>query len=80
MTPARKRKCSICGAKNGPCEKRPEGLPDEALRFAGCFFNVVNVPDVRGPKGMCYAQSPSLERCTFKKGHTGPHQWAEGVK
>lgn len=37
--------------------------------------NVVNVPDVPGPAGMCYKQAPSMERCTFKAGHEGPHQW-----
>ena len=85
MTPLRK-KCSICGAKNGPCPKRPDGLPDEALRFAGCFLNTVVVPDVPGPKGACLARDTRIPgnlvgaRCTYKKGHSGPHQWAKGVK
>ena len=40
--------------------------------------NVVNVPDVPGPMGVCWQSAPTMDqgRCTFSAGHVGPHQWA----
>jgi hypothetical protein len=39
--------------------------------------NVVHVPDVPGPKGLCWKQNTrTMERCTFKARHKGRHQWA----
>ncbi len=40
------------------------------------------VPDLRGPRGLCWAQDTRMDsplilsRCTLKRWHQGPHQWA----
>jgi hypothetical protein len=41
--------------------------------------NVVDVPDVPAPRGICFKQKldppNAMARCMFKAGHRGPHQW-----
>lgn len=37
---------------------------------------IIDVPDVPAPPGICWKESPGMERCMFRKGHRGPHQWA----
>ena len=42
--------------------------------------NEVKVKKVPGPKGVYWKTGPEgtakmFEHCTFKKGHTGKHQW-----
>lgn len=36
----------------------------------------IDVPDVPAPPGICWNESPGMERCTYPAGHPGPHQWA----
>jgi hypothetical protein len=38
-------------------------------------MEVIKVPDVPGPVGVCWKQGPTMERCTLGRGHAGPHQW-----
>jgi hypothetical protein len=39
--------------------------------------DAIKVPDVPGPKGVCWAQADTMERCTYPARHSYPHQWEQ---